>query len=152
MQGGTSSSGRSYTRGVSGLYSSHWNSAVSQTTAPSVVPTLRPTSNRLSSVIDTWPWLMSCSRFCRPLAMLSPRVSMAFFCASALKARKLLGAKADAGTGFFIRLHRIGQAHQGTGVEQVGRSGERSHGVAGPALAAKAPVPGFGPALQALHP
>ncbi|MCY1562518.1 hypothetical protein D9M68_999260 [compost metagenome] len=30
-----------------------------------------------------------------PLAMLSPWVSMAFFCASALKARKLLGALAS---------------------------------------------------------
>ena len=94
MQGGTSRNGRSYTLAVRGLYSISWNSSFSKTMAPSVVATLRPTSNRLSSVIDTWPSLMSFSRFCIPLAMLSPWVSIAFFCASAFIARKLLGADA----------------------------------------------------------
>ena len=94
MQGGTSRNGRSCTLAVSGLYSISWNSSFSNTTAPSVVATLRPTSNRLSSVIDTWPCRMSCSMFFTPLARLSPCVAMAFCCASALKARKLLGAEA----------------------------------------------------------
>jgi hypothetical protein len=94
MQGGTTRKGRSYTLEVVGLYSISCISSFSNTTAPSVVATLRPTSNWLSSVIETWPCCRSCIRFCMPLAMLSPRVSMAFFCASAFSARKLLGAEA----------------------------------------------------------
>ena len=88
------SRGRSYTLAVSGLYSSSWNSSFSNTTAPSVVATLRPTSKRLSSVIEICPWPRSCSRLATPLAMLSPCVSRAFCCASALNTRKLLGAMA----------------------------------------------------------
>ena len=34
-----------------------WNSSFSNTTAPSVVATLRPTSKTLSSVCETWPLL-----------------------------------------------------------------------------------------------
>ena len=94
IQGGISKNGFSNTLSVSGLYSSSWKNSFSKTTAPSVVATFWPTVNRLSSVMDTWPWRTSCSRFCMPLAMLSPLVSMAFFWASALNARKLLGAAA----------------------------------------------------------
>ena len=34
---------------------------------------------------------------------------------------QLLHGKADAGARLGIRLHRIGQPHQGTGIEQIGR-------------------------------
>ena len=94
MHGGTSRKGFSCTFSVSGLYSMSWNNAFSNTTAPSVVATFLPTSNRLSSVIDMWPCLASCSMLATPLARLAPWVSMAFCCASALKARKLLGEAA----------------------------------------------------------
>ena len=87
MHGGTNSNGRSYTLAVSGLYSISWNSSFSNTTAPSVVATLRPTSKTLSSVCDTWPCWMSCHRCLQALAMLSPLVSSALRCASGLSAR-----------------------------------------------------------------
>ena len=72
---------------VLGLYSISWMSSFSKTTAPSVVATLRPTSNWLSSVCDTWPCWMSCHRCFRPWAIDSPFVSSALRCASGLRAR-----------------------------------------------------------------
>ena len=64
----------------------------------------------------------------------------------------LLHAKADAGTGFFVALYGIGQAHQRAGVEQVGGRRKSSHGVGGPAVAAETAVFHLGRALQALRP
>ena len=93
MHGGTISSGRSCTFAVSGLYSSSWNNSFSNTTVPSVVATLRPTSNTLSSVCDSGP------AACRPAgaacraAMLSPWVSIAFFCASGLSGEEVAGRR-----------------------------------------------------------
>jgi hypothetical protein len=87
MHGGTISSGRSATLAVSGLYSISWNSSSSKTTAPSVVATLRPTSNCVVSVWDTCPWRRSFHRSCMPWTMLWPPVSSALRWASGLKAR-----------------------------------------------------------------
>ena len=64
----------------------------------------------------------------------------------------LLHAKADAGAGFFIALHRISQAHQRAGVEQVSGRRKSGHGVGGPAVTAEAAVFHLGRALQALRP
>ena len=91
MHGGTNSIGRWCTLAVSGLYSMSWNSSFSNTTAPSLVATLRPTSNTISSVCDTGPLRRSLHSCCMPCATLSPLVSSAFFCASGFSARKLAG-------------------------------------------------------------
>ncbi len=95
MQGGTSSSGRSYTVLVSGLYWMSWNSSFSNTTAPSVVATFPPTLNALSSVCEMRPLPMSASISAMPLARLSPLDSTSFFCASGLVTRKLDGDMAS---------------------------------------------------------
>ncbi len=149
MQGGTTRNGRSYTLAVVGLYSISWIRSFWNTTAPSVVATLRPTSNWLSSVIETWPCWMSCSRFCRPRAMLSPRVSIAFCWASALSTRKLLGAEAAIHCSTAKRSRALVLASVSTAstrpsmraaVEQVGGCAEGGNRVAAPGLGAEALV------------
>ena len=95
MHGGTNNIGSACTLAVSGLYSISWNSSFSNTTAPSLVATLRPTSKPLSSVCDMWPCSMSFHSSCMPWVMLSPLVSMALASASGLVARKLAGLAAS---------------------------------------------------------
>jgi hypothetical protein len=57
----------------------------------------------------------------------------------------LLHAKAQAVVRFFVGLHRVGQAHQGAGVEQVHLRHKVGRGVVGPAGVAEAAVgDGFG--------
>ena len=55
----------------------------------------------------------------------------------------LLYRETDAGTGLGVGFHRIGQAHEGAGIEQVGRCREGGHRVAGPAVAPKRLSAGF---------
>ena len=67
----------------------------------------------------------------------------------------LLYRKTHAGPGFLIALHRVGQPHQGTCVEQVGRSSKLRHRVAVPGFCRKTPVGrycGAGARLQAAVP
>ncbi|MCY1534002.1 hypothetical protein D9M68_693580 [compost metagenome] len=52
----------------------------------------------------------------------------------------LLHRKAHTGTRLGVTLHRIGQRHQGAGVEQVGGCRERGHRIAGPGFGGKAAV------------
>ena len=64
----------------------------------------------------------------------------------------LLDSKANAGTGLFITVDGLCQAHQGAGVKQVSSGGESRHGVAGPGIASKAAVLDRQLALHALVP
>ncbi len=91
MHGGTISSGRAATLGVSGAYSISWNRSFSKTTEPFDAATLRPTSKALSSVIEMRPCSTSASRLASPVRTLSPLLSSAVFKASGLVAAKLAG-------------------------------------------------------------
>ena len=72
-----------------------WNSSFSNTTEPTLVATLRPTSNTVSSVCDTEPLRTSFHSCVKPCVTLSPLVASAFFCASGLSAMKLAGLMAS---------------------------------------------------------
>jgi len=84
-----------------------------------------------------------------PLAMLSPLVSMAFFLRVGVEGQEVAGGggvdpllhgEAHAAAGLVVALHRIGQRHQGAGVEQVLRRGEGSQGIARPGLGGEAAI------------
>ena len=95
MNGGTSSSGRVPTVAVLGAY---WISSITSlryTTAPGDVPTLRPTSNALSSVIEIVPLPRSATKFSMPSRRLSPRDSRSFSWASGFVDRKFAGDRAS---------------------------------------------------------
>jgi len=64
----------------------------------------------------------------------------------------LLHRKTDAAAGFGVGVHRVGQAHQGAGVEQVGGGIESRHRVVGPGLSRKTTVLDLKAVLQALVP
>ena len=95
MHGGTISSGRSCTFAVVGAYWISWIRSFSNTTLPGVVATLRPTSNAVSSVIDTRPRAKSCTNRRMPSTRLAPPLSSAVCSASGLVARQLAGLSAS---------------------------------------------------------
>ena len=95
MHGGTITSGRWWTFAVVGVYwiscsNSFWN-----TTLPGEVPTSRPTSKAISSVIETRPLARSSTNSFMPSMRLAPPVSMASCIASGLVARLLAGLSAS---------------------------------------------------------
>ena len=65
---------------------------------------------------------------------------------------QLLHGKFDAGTGFGVGLHGVCHAHQGAGVQQIGRSRQCRHRVGSPRLCRKALVTRDGCTLKALRP
>ena len=151
MHGGTSRNGRSYTLAVSGLYSSSWKSSFSNTTAPSLVATLLPTSKALSSVMLRWPCRISFSRFCTPagdaLALGLDRLLLRLGIEGKVVARRrgrhpLLDRKAQPGARLLVGLDGVGQAQQGARVEQVNRGGKRRDRIVAPGGVGKAPVGG----------
>ena len=155
MHGGTNSIGRSWTLAVSGLYSISWNSSFSNTTAPSVVATLRPTSNTLSSVCDTWPLLqVAPAAAACPGRCSRPWCRAPCCCASGLSARKLLGAHgvdpllhAQSGCArcLGVAFDRIGHLHQRARVQQVHLRGVGRRRVGGPLVGREALVGAAGP-------
>ena len=78
-----------------GAYWISWISSFWKTTLPGVVPTLRPTSNAVSSVIEMRPLARSSVNSRMPSTRLAPPVSMASCSASGLVARMLAGLSAS---------------------------------------------------------
>jgi hypothetical protein len=95
--GGTTSSGRSRTRGVAGAYWSSSNTGVRSTTAPGVAPMFCPTVNAERSTIEGMRGgcAMSRVKLRAPRARLRPPVSTVALSTAGLVSGAFVGASAS---------------------------------------------------------